>query len=92
MADRDRAKQLASDGIVAAERLDQAMAAYDSAVAQQQSAQEMLNRALALVQMAQAEGRRVQLSLDQVHTQQNKVRESQVLKELAGIRLRRDTQ
>jgi hypothetical protein len=33
--------------------------------------------------MAQAEGRRVQLSLDQVQTQQNKVRESQVLKELA---------
>jgi membrane fusion protein (multidrug efflux system) len=83
IADRDRAKQLASDGIVAAERLDQAVAAYDSAVAQQQSAQEMLNRALALVQMAQAEGRRVQLSLDQVQTQQNKVRESQVLKELA---------
>ena len=83
MADRDRAKQLASDGIVAAERLDQAVAAYDSAVAQQKSAQEMLNRALALVQMAQAEGRRVQLSLDQVQTQQSKVRESQVLKELA---------
>ena len=83
IADRDRAKQLASDGIVAAERLDQAVAAYDSAVAQQQSAQEMLNRTLALVQMAQAEGRRVQLSLDQVQTQQNKVRESQVLKELA---------
>lgn len=83
MADRDRARQLASDGIVAAERLDQAIAAYDSAVAQQQSAQEMLNRALALVQMAQAEGRRVQLSLDQVQTQQSKVRESQVLKELA---------
>jgi membrane fusion protein (multidrug efflux system) len=83
LADRDRAKQLASDGIVAAERLDQTVAAYDSAVAQQQSAQEMLNRALALVQMAQAEGRRVQLSLDQVQTQQNKVRESQVLKELA---------
>src|SRR5262245_60385519 len=83
MADRDRAKQLASDGIVAAERLDQAVAAYDGAVAQQQSAQEMLNRALALLQMAQAEGRRVQLSLDQVQTQQNKVRESQVLKELA---------
>ena len=83
IADRDRAKQLASDGIVAAERLDQAVAAYDSAMAQQQSAQEMLNRALALVQMAQAEGRRVQLSLDQVQTQQNKVRESQVLKELA---------
>jgi len=83
MADRDRAKQLASDGIVAAERLAQAVAAYDSAVAQQQSAQEMLNRALALGQMAQAEGRRVQLSLDQVQTQQNKVRESQVLKDLA---------
>lgn len=82
-ADLDRAKQLAKDGIVATERLDQAVAAYDSAVAQQQSAQETLNRALALFQMAQAEGQRIQLSLDQVQTQQHKVRESEALKGLA---------
>jgi membrane fusion protein, multidrug efflux system len=83
IADLDRAKQLAQDGVVAKERLDQAVAAHDSTVAQHQAAQETLNRALALVQMAQAESRRVQLSLDQVQTQQHKVRESQALKELA---------
>lgn len=90
-ADLERAKQLARDGVVAAERLDQAVAAYDSAVAQQQSAQETLNRALALVQLAQAEGRRVQVSLDQVQTQQHKVRESQALKELAVAERQRIT-
>jgi len=83
IADLDRARQLAQDGVVAKERLDQAVAAHDSMVAQHQSAQETLNRALALVQMAHAESRRVQLSLDQVQTQQHKVRESQALKELA---------
>lgn len=83
IADLDRARQLAQDGVVAKERLDQAVAAHESMVAQHQSAQETLNRALALVQMAQAESRRVQLSLDQVQTQQHKVRESQALKELA---------
>jgi hypothetical protein len=80
---------LAKDGIVATERLDQAVAAYDSAMAQQQSAQETLNCALALVQMAQAESRRVQLSLDQVQTQQYKVRESEALKGLAIAELQR---
>lgn len=82
-ADRARAQQLAQDGVVAAERLDQAVAAHELAVAQQQSAHEGLNRALALSQMAQADTQRVRLSLDQVQTQQNKVRESQVLKTLA---------
>jgi len=83
IADLDRARQLVQDGVVAKERLDQAVAGHDSTVAQHQSAQETLNRALALVQMAHAESRRVQLSLDQVQTQQHKVRESQALKELA---------
>jgi membrane fusion protein (multidrug efflux system) len=39
--------------------------------------------------MAQAEGRRVQLSLDQVQTQQHKVRESEALKGLAIAELQR---
>ena len=79
MADRERAKQLASDGIVAAERLDQAIAAYDSAVAQQQSAQEMLN-VLSPGPDGPGRGLYAQLSLDQVQTQQSSA-ESQVLKD-----------
>lgn len=82
-ADLARARQLAQDGVVAAERLDQAVAAHESAVAQQQSTQEGLHRAAALSQMALAEAQRVQLSLDQVRTQQSKVRESQALQTLA---------
>lgn len=63
--------------------MDQAVAAHDGAVAQHQSAYETLNRAVAMLQVAQAEGRRVQLSLDQVQTQQGKVRESEAIKGLA---------
>ena len=91
VADLERARQLARDGVVAAERLDQAIAAHESAAAQQHSAQEALNRAIALVQMAQAEGRRVQLSMDQVQTQHGKVRESQALKSLAVAERQRIT-
>ena len=82
-ADLTRARQLARDGVVAAERLDQAVAAHHSAVAQQQLAHEGLNRALALFQMAQADTQRVHVSRAQVQAQQNKVRESQALQMLA---------
>jgi membrane fusion protein (multidrug efflux system) len=82
-ADLDRAKQLFQDGIIAAEQRDRAMATYDQALARYQSAQETLNKYLALVQLAQAEGRRVQLLLDNVRTQRRKVRESEALKTLA---------
>jgi membrane fusion protein (multidrug efflux system) len=82
-ADLKRAKQLFQDGIIATEQRDQATAAYDQAMAQYQSAQEALNKNLALQQLAQAESRRVQLLLDTVHTRQRNVRESEALKALA---------
>jgi membrane fusion protein (multidrug efflux system) len=82
-ADLERAKQLFQDGIIAAEQRDDATAAYDQAAARYQSEQEALNKSLALVQLAQAESRRVQLLSDNVRTQQRKVRESAALKTLA---------
>jgi membrane fusion protein (multidrug efflux system) len=88
-ADLERAKQLFHDGVVAAERLDQARAAYDLAVAQHQAAQEGLRKNQALLQMAQAEGQRIQLSLATVHTQQRKVQESEALRDLALVEQQR---
>jgi membrane fusion protein (multidrug efflux system) len=82
-ADLERARQLLRDGIIAAERHDQAAAAYDQATAQHQSAQETLNKHLALLQLARAESQRVHLLQDSVRTQQRKVRESEALKTLA---------
>jgi membrane fusion protein (multidrug efflux system) len=83
VADLERSKQLFRDGIVAAEQRDQAAAIHDQAVARYQSAQETLNKSLALLQLARAESNRVQLMLDTVRTQQRKVRESEALKSLA---------
>jgi membrane fusion protein (multidrug efflux system) len=81
--DLERAKQLFQDGIIAAEQRDQAAAVYDQVVARHQSAQETLNKYRALLQLAKAESRRVQLLLDNVRTQRRKVRESETLKTLA---------
>jgi membrane fusion protein (multidrug efflux system) len=82
-ADLERAKQLFRDGIIAAEHRDHAAAEYDQAVARYQSAREALNKHLALLQLARAESRRVQLLLDNVRTQRRRVRESKALKTLA---------
>jgi membrane fusion protein (multidrug efflux system) len=82
-ADLERAKQLFQDGIIAAEQRDQAAAVYDQVIARHQSAQETLNKYLALLQLAKAESRRGQLLLDNVRTQRRKVRESETLKTLA---------
>jgi membrane fusion protein (multidrug efflux system) len=82
-ADLERARQLLQEGIIAVERRDQATTAYDQAVSQYQSAQEALNKNVALAQVARAESQRVQLLLDNVRTQQRKVRESEALKTLA---------
>jgi membrane fusion protein (multidrug efflux system) len=90
-ADLERAKQLLQDGIIAVERRDQTAAAYDQAVAQYQSAQEALNKSVALSQMARAESQRVQLLQDSVRTQQRKVRESEALKTLAVAERQRAT-
>lgn len=81
--DLERARQLFQEGIIALERRDQTAAAYEQALAQQQSAQEALNKNLALLQLARAESQRVQLLLNSVQTQQRKVRESEALKTLA---------
>jgi membrane fusion protein (multidrug efflux system) len=82
-ADLARSKQLFQDGIIAAEQRDQAAAIHDQAAARYQSAQETLNKSLAILQLARAESNRVQLMLDSVRTQQRKVRESEALKSLA---------
>ncbi len=82
-ADLERAKQLFQDGIIAAEQRDRVVAAYDQAMAQYQSAQESLNKSEALLELARAESRRVQLLLDSVRTQRRRVRESEALKGLA---------
>ncbi|MGQ4810107.1 Colistin resistance protein EmrA [Candidatus Entotheonellaceae bacterium PAL068K] len=82
-ADRKRAQQLFQDGIIAAEQRDQAEAGYEQAMAGHQSAQEALNKNRALLQLTEAESRRVQLLLDNVRTQRRRVRESEVLKTLA---------
>jgi membrane fusion protein (multidrug efflux system) len=83
LAELNRAKQLFQDGIVATEQRDHTAAIYDQAVAEYQSAQEARNKSQALLDRAIAEGRRVQLLLDNVRTQQRKVRESVALKSLA---------
>lgn len=90
-ADLERAKWLLQDSIIAVERRDQAAAAYDQAMAQHQSAQEALNKSQALLQLAQAESQRVQLLLDNVRTQQRRVRESAALKTLAVAERQRVT-
>ncbi|MEE8289960.1 MAG: biotin/lipoyl-binding protein, partial [Candidatus Tectomicrobia bacterium] len=82
-ADLKRLEQLYRDGIIAAEQRDQAIAAYDQAVAQNQSVLEARNKSLAILERAGAESRRVQLFLDHVRTQRRKVRESAALKVLA---------
>jgi membrane fusion protein (multidrug efflux system) len=83
LAELNRAKQLFQDGIVATEQRDHTAAIYDQAAAEYQSAQEARNKSQALLERAIAEGRRVQLLLDNVRTQQRKVRESVALKSLA---------
>jgi len=83
MADLRRAEQLFQDGIIAAERRDQAAAAHEQAQAAHQSGQEARNKSEALLERARADSRRVQLLLDNVRTQQRKVRESAALKALA---------
>lgn len=82
-AENERATQLFQDGIVPAEQRDQVTAAYDLALARHQSVQKSLDRDLALLQKARAESQRVQLRLESVRTQEQKVEESQVLKTLA---------
>jgi membrane fusion protein (multidrug efflux system) len=82
-ASLERTKQLLRDGIVPAERLDQATAASDQAVAQHQAAQEALHKSEALLQLAHADNQKVQLSQATVRTQQRKVQESETLRELA---------
>ncbi len=82
-ADLKRLEQLYRDGIIAAEQRDQASAAYDQAVARNQSVLEARNKSLAILERAGAESRRVQLFLDHVRTQRRKVRESAALKVLA---------
>ena len=82
-ASLERTKQLLRDGIVPAERLEQATAASDQAVAQHQAAQEALHKSEALLQMAHADSQKVQLSQATVRTQQRKVQESETLRALA---------
>ena len=82
-AENERAMQLFQDGIIPAEQRDQVTAAYDLALARHQSVQKSLDQALALLQGARAESQRVQLRLESVRTQEQKVEESQVLKTLA---------
>ncbi|MCZ6872239.1 MAG: HlyD family secretion protein [bacterium] len=82
-ADLQRAKQLFQDGIIATEQRERMVALYDQARARYESSQEALNKSFALLELAKAEGRRVQLLLDNVRTQRRKVRESKALKTLA---------
>ena len=82
-AENKRAMQLFEDGIVPAEQRDQVTAAYDLALARHQSVQKSLDQDLALLQRARAESQRVQLRLESVRTQEQKVEESQVLRSLA---------
>ena len=82
-AENERAMQLFEDGIVPAEQRDQVTAAYDLALARHQSVQKSLDQDLALLQKARAESQRVQLRIDSVRTQEQKVEESQVLRSLA---------
>ncbi len=82
-AELKRANQLFQDGIIAAEQRDQAVATYDQAVARFQTAQEALNKSRALLSLAEAESRRVQLLQTNVRTRQGRVKESAALKNLA---------
>ncbi len=82
-AELKRADQLFQDGIIAAEQRDQAVAMYDQAVARFQTAQEALNKSRALLSLAEAESRRVQLLQTNVRTRQGRVKESAALKNLA---------
>ena len=82
-AELRRANQLFDDGIVATEQRDQTAAAYDHAKAQYQSAQETLNKSMALLERATADSQRVQLLQENIRTQQRKVKESAALKSLA---------
>ena len=82
-AENERARKLFQDGIVPAEQRDQVTAAYDFALARHQSIQKSLDQDLALLQRARAESQRVQLRIENVRTQEQKVEESQVLRTLA---------
>ena len=79
-AESERAEQLFQDGIIPAEQRDQVTAAHNLALAQHQSVQESLNKDLVLLQRARDESQRVQLRLESVRTQEQKVEESQALK------------
>jgi membrane fusion protein (multidrug efflux system) len=78
-----RANQLFEDGIVAAEQRDHATATYDQAVARYQTAQEALNKNLAVLARAEADSRRVQLLQTNVRTRLRHVNESTALRNLA---------
>jgi membrane fusion protein, multidrug efflux system len=78
-----RANQLFEDGIIAAEQRDHATATYDQAVARYQTAQEALNKNLAVLARAEADGRRVQLLQTNVRTRLRYVNESTALRNLA---------
>jgi membrane fusion protein (multidrug efflux system) len=78
-----RAEQLYQDGIIAAEQRDQAVSTSDQALAQYQSAQEAINKHIAVLERARADSQRIALLRDNVQTQQRKVRESAALKTLA---------
>lgn len=82
-ADLERAKQLFQEGIIATEQREREASLHDQARARYESSQEALNKNLALLELARAESRRVQLLLDNVRTQRRKVRESEALKTLA---------
>lgn len=82
-AENQRAVQLFEEGIIPAEQRDQVTAAYDLALARHQAVQKSLDRDLALLQKARAESQRVQLRIDSVRTQEQKVEESEALRTLA---------
>ena len=78
-----RANQLFEDGIIAAEQRDHATATYDQAVARYQTAQEALNKNLAVLARAEADSRRVQLLQTNVRTRLRHVNESTALRIMA---------
>lgn len=82
-SENERAGKLFEDGIIPAEQLDQVKAAYDLALARHQAIQKSLDKDLAMLQKARAESQRVQLRIENVRTQEQKVEESQALRTLA---------
>lgn len=86
-SDRERAKKLFAEGIIATEKRDQAVVAYDQASARSVSAREGVEQAKARHASAIASEKMVELQIRRVHTLRAEVKEVEAMYQLVVANL-----